>query len=564
MQKRWQIQSTLTPAADQALEKFPPLLRQLLFNRGYATDADARAFLKAAPAHDMSPWGLKGMDIAIERILQAIDQDEKIVIYGDYDVDGVTSSALLVELLRAFNADVSAYIPDRFDEGYGLNTNALDGFAEQGVSLVITVDCGIRSLVEAEHARGIGLDLLVTDHHHPGDVLPNALAVIDPKQAGDEYPEKMLAGVGIAYKIAEALIEKKKEAGEFFITPDSLLDFVALGTVADLAPLEGENHALVRKGLRLMRRGQRQGLLSLAGVSGVDMKNVTATNIGFSLGPRLNAAGRLESALLAFDLLMEKELHPAGEMAQELENLNRKRQSITRDMQEVAEAIALAADKDALLLFAASPEFNPGVVGLAASRLADLYYRPALVGEIDEEKELTRCSCRSIPEFHITEALDECADLLVRHGGHAAAAGFTIRNENVGAFLKRMREIAAEKLTGIDLRPVMVADMEVLLSDLSFEMLENLNYLEPTGYGNPRPVFVSRNVQLKSSRTVGSDKSHLKLSVTDGKATLDAIAFRLGHLKPDLPAKIDLIYTFEVNEWRGRKSLQLNVKDIKF
>ncbi len=564
MQKRWQIQSTLTPTADQALEKFPPVLRQLLFNRGYATDAEARAFLKATPAHDMSPWGLKGMDVAIERILQAMDQNEKIVIYGDYDVDGVTSSALLVELLRAFNADVSAYIPDRFDEGYGLNTTALDGFVEQGVGLVVTVDCGIRSLAEAEHARGIGLDLLVTDHHHPGDVLPNALAVIDPKQDGDTYPEKMLAGVGIAYKIAEALIEKKKEAGEFFITPDSLLDFVALGTVADLAPLEGENHALVRKGLRLMRRGQRQGLLSLAGVSGVDMKNVTATNIGFSLGPRLNAAGRLESALLAFDLLMEKELHQAGEMAQELEILNRKRQSITRDMQEVAEAIALAADKDALLLFAASPEFNPGVVGLAASRLADLYYRPALVGEIDEEKELTRCSCRSIPEFHITEALDECADLLVRHGGHAAAAGFTIRNENVGAFLKRMRKIAEEKLSGVDLRPVMVADMEVSLSDLSFDMLEYLNYLEPTGYGNPRPVFVSRNVQVKSSRTVGSDKSHLKLAVTNGKATLDAIAFRLGHLKPDLPAKIDLIYTFEVNEWQGRKSLQLNVKDIKF
>ena len=562
MQKRWQIQSTLTPAANQALEKFPPVLRQLLFNRGYATDAEARAFLKATPAHDMSPWGLKGMDIAIKRILQAINQDEKIIIYGDYDVDGVTSSALLVELLSAFNADVSAYIPDRFDEGYGLNTNALDGFAEQGVNLVITVDCGIRSLAEAEHALGIGLDLIVTDHHHPGDALPNALAVIDPKQDGDAYPEKMLAGVGIAYKIAEALIEKKKEMGEIFITPDSLLDFVALGTVADLAPLEGENHALVRKGLRLMRRGQRQGLLSLAGVSGVDMKNVTATNIGFSLGPRLNAAGRLESALLAFDLLMEKELHPAGEMAQELENLNRKRQSITRDMQEVAEAIALAADKDALLLFAASPEFNPGVVGLAASRLADLYYRPAIVGEVGEET--TVCSCRSIPEFHITDALDECADLLVRHGGHAAAAGFTIRNENVGVFLKRMKEIAAKKLADVDLRPVMVADMEVSLSDLSFEMLEHLNYLEPTGYGNPRPVFVSRNVQVKSSRAVGSDKSHLKLAVTDGKATLDAIAFRLGHLKPDLPAKIDLIYTFEVNEWRGRKSLQLNVKDIKF
>ena len=560
MQTRWQIQTTLTPAADQALEKFPPVLRQLLYNRGYATDAEARAFLKATPAHSMSPWALKDMDITIPRILKAIEQKEKIIIYGDYDVDGITSSALLVQTLHALNADVDAYIPNRFDEGYGLNTTALDQFSADGVDLVITVDCGIRSLDEVAHARDLGLALVITDHHHPGKILPDALAVIDPKREDDSYPEKMLAGVGIAYKIAQALLEKQNPING--LTPDHLLDLVALGTVADLAPLEGENHALVRKGLRVMRNAQRQGLVSLAAVSGVDIKQVTAMNIGFSLGPRLNAAGRLDSAIAAYDLLMETDVMKTGDMAQKLEMQNQKRQKITREMQEVAEMIALSADKDELLLFAASPEFNPGVVGLAASRLADKYYRPAMVGEIDDE--FTRCSCRSIPEFHITEALDQCADLLERHGGHAAAAGFTIRNENVGVFLQRMREIAAEKLAGVDLAPVMVADMELALDSLSFEMLEHLNYLEPTGYGNPRPVFVSRNVKVKSSRTVGKDKSHLKLTVTDGKATLDAIAFRLGHLKPDLPARIDLLYTFEVNEWQGRKSLQLNVKDIKF
>ena len=560
MQTRWQIQTTLTPAADQALEKFPPVLRQLLYNRGYATDAEARSFLKATPAHSMSPWALKDMDITIPRILKAIEQKEKIIIYGDYDVDGITSSALLVQTLHALNADVDAYIPNRFDEGYGLNTTALDQFSADGVDLVITVDCGIRSLDEVAHARDLGLALVITDHHHPGKILPEALAIIDPKREDDSYPEKMLAGVGIAYKIAQALLEKQNPSNG--LTPDHLLDLVALGTVADLAPLEGENHALVRKGLRVMRNAQRQGLVSLAAVSGVDIKQVTAMNIGFSLGPRLNAAGRLDSAIAAYDLLMETDVMKTGDMAQKLEMQNQKRQKITREMQEVAEMIALSADKDELLLFAASPEFNPGVVGLAASRLADKYYRPAMVGEIDDE--FTRCSCRSIPEFHITEALDQCADLLERHGGHAAAAGFTIRNENVGVFLQRMREIAAEKLAGVDLAPVMVADMELALDSLSFEMLEHLNYLEPTGYGNPRPVFVSRNVKVKSSRTVGKDKSHLKLTVTDGKATLDAIAFRLGHLKPDLPARIDLLYTFEVNEWQGRKSLQLNVKDIKF
>lgn len=294
----------------------------------------------------------------------------------------------------------------------------------------------------------------------------------------------------------------------------------------------------------------------------MNIKEASAMNIGFSLGPRLNAAGRLYSALSAYDLLMEKDLHKAGEMAQALENINRERQSMTGTIQEQAEIIALAADKDAFLLFAASPEFNLGVVGLAASRLADSYYRPAIVGQVKEEE--TVCSCRSIAEFHITDALDECSELLVKHGGHAAAAGFTIRNENVGEFLQKMNKIAERDLADVDLHPVLVADMEVPLSDLSFEMLEHLNYLEPTGYGNPRPVFVSRNLSLKSARTVGRDKSHLKLKVSDGKVDMDGIAFRLGHLKPDLPKRVDLLYTFEVNEWQGRKSLQLNVKDIKF
>ncbi len=561
MQTRWQVQSKLPPAVDEALEKFPPVLRQLLFNRGYATDEEARAFLKAKPDFDTSPWGLKDMDVVIERIIQAIDGGEKIIIYGDYDVDGITSSALLVELLRSFGADVDAYIPDRFKEGYGINIDALDGFLSQGVDLVISVDCGIRAIKEAEYARNLGLDLVITDHHHPGAVLPNALAIIDPKREDDAYAEKMLAGVGIAYKIAEALMERIGEKSSIVLV-ESLLDLVALGTVADLAPLEGENHRFVRHGLRIMHQAQRQGLVSLAGVSGVNIKEASAMNIGFSLGPRLNAAGRLYSALSSYDLLMEKDLHKAGEMAQELENINRERQSMTRTIQEQAELIALATDKDAFLLFAASPEFNPGVVGLAASRLADTYYRPAIVGQVKEEE--TVCSCRSIAEFHITDALDECAELLVKHGGHAAAAGFTIRNEYVGEFLQKMKKIAERELAEVDLHPVLVADMEVSLSDLSFEMLEHLNYLEPTGYGNPRPVFVSQDLSLKFAKTVGQDKSHLKLKVSDGKVDMDGIAFRLGHLKPDLPKRVDLLYTFEVNEWQGRKSLQLNVKDIKF
>ncbi len=558
MQTYWQIQPPLSPSAERALEKFPPVLRQLLYNRGYADYEQARAFMEAKPKFDTSPWKLKDMDKAIARIVQAIEKGEKTVIYGDYDVDGITSTALLVQTLMAYRAKVRAYIPNRFDEGYGLNTDALDELAADGTDLIITVDCGIRSVDEAAHARELGLDLIITDHHHPAAVLPPALAIINPKQEGDSYPEKMLAGVGIAYKIAQALLEKKPVNG---IESLSLLDMVALGTVADLAPLSGENHALVRKGLRVMRGGRRQGLVSLAAVAGVDIRQADAASIGFRLGPRLNAAGRLDSALAAYDLLMEKDFMRAGAMAQALEIQNKERQKITREVQEAAEEIALASDADALLLFAASPDFNPGVVGLAASRLADKYYRPAIVGKVDEA--FTRCSCRSIPEFHITEALDQCADLLERHGGHAAAAGFTIRNDKVGVFLQRMRAIAANQLADMELHPVLVADMELSLSDLSFDLLENLRYLEPTGYGNPRPVFVSRGLRVKSARTVGRDQSHLKLSVSDGKTSLDAIAFRLGHLKPNLTPKIDLLYAFEVNEWNGRRKLQLNVKDIK-
>lgn len=564
MEKRWQIQPLLPPEADRALEKFPPILRQLLFNRGYATDAAARAFLQAQPPHSTSPWLLKDMDMAVERIMAALQQGEKISIYGDYDVDGITSSVVLVQTLRALQADVDAYIPDRFDEGYGINVDALDTLAARDVDLVISVDCGIRALDEAEHARDLGLDLVVTDHHHPGSELPNALAVIDPKREGDAYPEKMLAGVGIAYKLALALLEKiEEETGKKpAFDPDSLLELVALGTVADLAPLHGENHALVRKGLRVMQHTRRQGLVSLAGVAGVNLREVNAMNIGFSLGPRLNAAGRLASALYAYDLLMERDVMKTGSMAQALEMRNRERQRITREVQKEAETIALAAEgEEVSLLFAASPTFNSGVVGLAASKLVEQYYRPAVVGEVKEET--TTCSCRSIPEFHITDALDQCADLLVRHGGHAAAAGFTVKNEHVGLLMTRLKEIAAEELTGVDLRPVLVVDMEIPLDELSFETFAHLQYLEPTGYGNPSPVFLSRNLRVTLSRTVGSDNSHLKLQVTNGKATLDAIAFRLGHLKPDLPAKIDVVYSFEINEWNGRKSLQLNIKDIK-
>jgi single-stranded-DNA-specific exonuclease len=554
----WQIYAPLTTEAERELHSYPPILRQILYNRGYATHAAAREYLQAQFPENTDPFHMMGIPEAAQRIEHALRKGEKIIIYGDYDVDGVTSTALLYLYLSNLGANVTGYIPDRFDEGYGLNIEALTSLKEKGADLVITVDCGIRSIEEVAHARNLGLDIIISDHHHPGEHLPNAVAVIDPKRSDDPYPEKELAGVGIAYKLAAALDRQLENT----ISPaDDYLDLVALGTVADLAPLIGENRALVRQGLKNLQRPNRQGILSLMGVSGVHPSRVTATDIGFALGPRLNAAGRLDHARAAFDLLITHDVFLAGQLSQQLEIQNRERQKITRTIQSQAEDLALSADPDALLLFAVHPDFNPGVVGLAASRLTEHYYRPSVVGHIGDH--YTRASCRSISEFHITEALDQCEDILVHHGGHAAAAGFTVKNEDLFELSERLQTIASQKLSDIELRPVLHADLELPLSDLNPQLLEHLSWMQPTGFGNPQATFVSRYLQPKRYRTVGRDNTHLKLSVSDGYITYDAIAFRQGEWANQMPERIDILYRFELNEFNGRKNLQLNIQDIK-
>lgn len=559
--KRWIIPPHITGEADSALEKFPPILRQILFNRGFATYEESKNFLNGKPNIDTNPFQMTGMQTAVDRIQFAIKNNEPIAIYGDYDVDGVTATALLVDALRRLDANVEGYIPNRFEEGYGLNPNALDDLKSRGINLVISVDCGIRSPSEALHAKNIGLDLIISDHHHPnGENLPEAFAVINPKQHGDVYPDKDLAGVGIAYKIAEALFSVQDP---IINNLDWLLDLVALGTVADLAPLVGENRVLVKRGLRQMRQTTRQGLFSLAGVSELSIQKVTAMDIGFRLGPRLNASGRLKEALASFELLTTTDVMRAGDLAQQLEMQNRERQRITRDMQTRAEEIAMSQDKDSHLLFAVDESFNSGVIGLAASRLTEKYYRPAVVASKGEEE--TRGSCRSIPEFHITDALDQCADLLVRHGGHAAAAGFTVKNENLAELVSRLKSVAEEKLSGTELKPTLTADAEVSLSEIRPELYEKcLRYLEPTGYGNREPSFVARNVKVKNSRTVGAEGKHLKLSLEDEKGlSHDAIGFRLGDWQKHMPTRVDILFTYELNEFNGRVNYQLNLKDLK-
>jgi single-stranded-DNA-specific exonuclease len=556
IKKSWQIQAAIPSDGEETLDGYSPVMQQMLYNRGIKDTEAADWYLRGAGSM-YDPYLLPDMEAAVDRIWYALEHQEPMAVYGDYDVDGVTATALLVQVLKRLGGNVIRYIPNRFDEGYGVNNDALDMLHDQGIGLVVTVDCGIRSPREADHARQMGMDLVISDHHEPKADLPEALAVICQKRSTNTYPERNLAGVGLAFKIVEAMLAKRPVEG---VNSEDWLDLVAIGTVADVVPLTGENRSLVRAGLKNIRFGQRQGLLSLVNVAGLSIQKISARDIGYGLGPRLNAAGRLESALAAFDLLVATDLPTSGLLAQKLDDQNRDRQRMTQQMQVEAEKLACASENDSLLI-AVDAGFNMGVVGLVAARLTDAYYRPAIVGSRGEE--FTRASCRSIPEFNITHALDECTPLLERHGGHAMAAGFTVRNENFEELSGCLHAIARRELGERDLRPVLLADMQIPLRDLRPNLLKDLDMLEPTGLGNPEAVFVSRDLRVKWPKKIGNEGQHLRMSVTDGYITYDAVAFRQGHWADQMPARVDLLYVFETNLYQGRESLQLNVRDIR-
>ncbi len=559
--KRWQVSPPLP--ADQAarFQRFHPIVAQILYNRGH-TDPDAAQRFLLGQTPPGEPFKMRGMAQAVSRIRQAIRKREPMVVYGDFDADGVTSTALLVSVLKALGANVQHYIPHRVDEGYGLNSESLRKLARRGFKLVITVDCGIRSLQEVEDGKEAGLDMIITDHHSVGPQVPAALAVINPKQAACKYEEKMLAGVGIAYKLAEALLKvsASQDRREAPIRAEELLDLVAIGTVADLAPLShAENRALVMGGLRQLREARRPGIRALMEVAGLTPEKIDATSIGFAIGPRLNAAGRLSSAEVAFKLLTTDDLQEAMACANQLQELNRKRQELTREAQEYVRTVA-QVDSSTSLIFAADPRFQQGIVGLVAGRLTEEFYRPAIILQQGEHE--SHGSCRSIAEFNITEALDQCADLLIRHGGHAQAAGFAIYNENLPQFQHQITRIVESGLRGKDLRPTLRIDAEVQFSQLNEALYEALCGLEPCGHEHPTPILCSRRLRVVDKRLVGKDNAHLKLRLSDGDQVLDAIAFRLGELNGDLPVYVDVAYQLDLNEWNGSRQLQLKVQDV--
>ncbi len=560
--KRWHILPPPPPEFLARHSELGPVLGQILYHRELRDSAAIEAFLRGT-TRVKNPYTLKGLPEAVTRIRRGLRQGERMAVYGDFDADGVTSTTLLVQALRAVGAQVEPYIPHRVDEGYGLNNHALTFLRERGCTLVITVDCGIRSVREAEHARAIGIDLIITDHHHLGPQLPAAYTIVNPRQPDCRYGYQGLAGVGVAYRLAQGVLRAvssgdRRRTGDLDET--DLLDLVALGTVADIVPLTAENRDLVRQGLERLKSTRRTGILALMDNAGVTPDQVDTTAIGFRLAPRLNAAGRLKSAMLAYQLLSSEEMGEAQQLAAQLSALNQQRQTLTEQTVLQARQQIEENPGNGFLLMAEGDSFLHGVVGLAAGKLAEEYYRPVVV--IERGPLVSHGSARSIPEFHVTEALDQVAHLLERHGGHAAAAGLTVRTVRLPALRAALQEVAATTLADQTLRPTLQIDAEVRLSDLDWGLHALLQQLEPCGEKNPAPVLLARSCQVVEARTVGSEGAHLKLKLTDGWTTRDAIAFRQGAWVSRLRNRIDVVFNLEANTYNGNRTLQLNVLDL--
>ncbi|MGB9723422.1 MAG: single-stranded-DNA-specific exonuclease RecJ [Chloroflexia bacterium] len=558
----WSVRPPAPPDELAELSDWPPTFAQLLWNRGLRSRAEAEEFLQPDYRHLADPLQMQGMRPAVERIVRALEAGERITVYGDFDADGVTGVTLLVQALRTLGGQVHPYIPHRIEEGYGLNMEAVERLAAEGTRLLITVDCGISNAAEVARAGALGMDVVITDHHVPPAERPPALAILNPRQPGCAYPFKRLAGVGIAFTLVRGLA-RLGVPGRERLRREDFLDLVALGTVADVAPLVGENRILVAYGLEAIRRTERPGLRALMAVAGVRPERVGTGTIGFILGPRLNAAGRLRHARSAYHLLLAESQEEAAALARELDALNRERQEVMARVLEQARLQVLALPEERRVIFLASPDFPAGVIGLVAGKLLEEFYRPTLLIELGEGE--SRGSARSIPNFHITEALQRCADLLTRYGGHRVAAGFSLPNANLPVLEERLLALAASQLDEQALTPRLNIEAEVSLSDLDWGLLRLIEQLAPFGIENPQPLFLCRRVQVRNVRPVGNGGEHLRLTLSDGRSTREAIGFRLGPRAGECPAGryVDLVCTLERNTWNGEERLELQVRDFR-
>lgn len=558
-QTRWKVAEPRRREAEQLAEDIgiSPLIAQLLLNRNIDTAEKARRFLNINETSFYDPYLMLGMKETVERIRTAIQYGERILVFGDYDADGVSSTAVMMTALEEIGAQADYYIPNRFTEGYGPNEGVLRQAKDEGVSLVITVDTGISAVNEAKAAKEIGLDFIITDHHQPPPVLPDAYSIINPHQKRCLYPFKGLSGAGVALKVAHALLDK---------VPEHLLDLAVLGTVADLVPLVEENRLLTVRGLCALRKSDKPGIRALLEIAGVQGRTLSAEDVGFALGPRLNAVGRLGSAEPAVRLLLAKNVDEAEALAQEIDQTNRDRKRLVDVItkEAIAEIEKHFPNEDNHVFVIAKEGWNPGVIGIVASRLVERYHRPTIMLGIDPETGLAKGSARSIDGFDIFRNLSLCRDLLSAFGGHPMAAGMTVHTENIDELRTRLNEQAAETLTADDFIPVNRIDLSCKISDISVDVIEDIGKLAPFGTANPTPKVVIEDAPLASVKQIGSERNHLKTVFIDDHAQLEAVGFRLGHLFHEITvsAKVSAVGELSINEWNGFRKPQLILEDL--
>jgi single-stranded-DNA-specific exonuclease len=551
--KQWQVLSQ-APKEYMHACGISPMMAQFLYNRGVKPDG-IELFLATDHRLEGNPFLLPDMSQAVSRIYKALLSGEKIGVHGDFDVDGITATATLIEGLSWFGTKAIPYIPDRVNEGHGLSLPAIEKLRGEGASLVITVDCGITDLTEAKQAQEMGIDMLITDHHIPLTSLPQAIAIIDPKRENSQYPYPDLAGVGVAFKLLRALLHQDNREERL----TELLDLVALGTVADMVPLIGENRYLVKEGLKVLNNTHRIGLQEIIKLAGLKLGKLDTESISWTLGPRLNAASRMGDASASYQLLATNSSEEARLLALQLEEKNAERQRLSNEVLSKAKE-RLANKAYSPLLIEGHESYPVGIIGLVAGKLVTESHKPAII--ITLGPELCRGSCRSIPEFNIVAALEECHDLLCSFGGHPLAAGFTVTRHNLAQLEERLMELAIGQLFQLDLRPKLVIDAELPLSALTGDTLNLIQQLEPFGQGNPRPTFLTRQVEVAECRNFGNQDEWLKLKLRQGNMTWEAVSFDSQKVKEEIPSYIDIVYNLEKSQWNGEEVLRLNLCDF--
>jgi len=540
----------------------PEILSRILVNRGISDSQMAEGFLKPKLSSLYDPFLLKDMDRGVERIIQALKENQKIMVLGDYDVDGITAVSLIFLVLNRLGADVSYYLPNRMVEGYGLSEDGITEAKKRKAKLMITVDCGVTARKEVDFANSLGIDCIITDHHEPSEILPNACAIINPKQKEEEYPGSELSGVGVAFKLAQALY---KRLGQDQSELEQHLDLVALGTAADIVPLTQENRILTKFGMVQIARTTKPGLKSLIFVSGILGKNIGTGQIVYILAPRINAVGRLSDAAKAVKLLTTRDENTASQLARELDEDNKTRKNIdegtlSEALELIKKDVDLTTDR---IIVLSSPSWHQGVIGIVASRLVERFHRPCVMIAIDGEE--GRGSARTIPEFHLYNALKECEEYLIRYGGHEYAAGFSIAPDRINPFRERLKAIASGRISDEDLVPKLFIDSGIELDSINEELMDALEQFAPFGPKNMRPVFITKNLEVFGEPYVVGN-NHLKLKVKKSDFVFDAIGFGLGDWVKPLSMKrikFDLVHVIEKNEWNGNTRFQLRIKDLR-